>query len=227
VADIVEGIAATASILLYPHFYAHSRQNPDGTPQPPEQWEPLHTGTGAGHLERVALRTSQFAAMFGAEDWGRLAGMWHDLGKYSAQFQDYLRQQNGFEAHLEQTSRVDHSTAGAQLASQSVPKWGRLLAYVIAAHHAGLADADKLTARLQKQIEPWEQNAELTHRFCFFSRENRSRDRRIGHAGDARSAHWLFDTSVIPPAMIPRRPRFATKSLRRVWCRVILRGRQF
>jgi CRISPR-associated endonuclease/helicase Cas3 len=130
--------------------YAHTLEN-----EPPDRWEPLEK-----HLRDVSQLASEFAAKFGAADWGRLAGLWHDLGKYSAEFQDYLRTQNGLEAHLEQRpGRRDHSTAGAQHAHQSVKLWGRLLAYCIAGHHAGLADAaiqlSSLDARLKKQVDAY------------------------------------------------------------------------
>jgi len=49
-------------------------------------WEPLED-----HLREVAELAGEFADAFGAKDWGHLAGLWHDLGKYSRKFQDYLR----------------------------------------------------------------------------------------------------------------------------------------
>ena len=140
------------------HF-AHSSQYPDGSPRPQTEWEPLYTGNGNGHLEQVAQLAEAFAGKLGAADWGHLAGLWHDLGKYSKAFQAYLQKENGFDAHLEQyRGRVDHATAGSQLANETIHPWGRLLAYVIAGHHTGLADAtsgqSSLDRRLRKTIEP-------------------------------------------------------------------------
>ena len=91
------------------------------------------------------------ADKFGAEDWGRLAGLWHDLGKFQLAFQSYIRRESGFdpEAHLEDAApgRVNHSSAGALHAVAQFGKngprgdaIGRILAYVIAGHHAGLPD---------------------------------------------------------------------------------------
>jgi CRISPR-associated endonuclease/helicase Cas3 len=102
---------------------------------------------------------SQFADAFGAGQWGRLLGLWHDLGKYSEAFQDYLCASAGVDDvhHSEVVGRVDHSTAGAKHAAR-FGFAGRLLAYCIAGHHAGLPDDDGgdagLSCRLEKPIEP-------------------------------------------------------------------------
>lgn len=72
-------------------YYAHSLEN-----EPPERWEPLEQ-----HLEKVARLAGDFAHQFGAREWGEVVGLWHDLGKYSERFQNYLRCANGLEAHLE------------------------------------------------------------------------------------------------------------------------------
>lgn len=53
-------------------YYAHSK---DGCP--PEEWQVLEE-----HLENVAEMARGFASVFNAGDWGYLAGLWHDLGKY-------------------------------------------------------------------------------------------------------------------------------------------------
>lgn len=85
-----------------------------------------------------------FARPFGA-DWARLAGLWHDLGKYRPGFQRYIRDSSGYErenAHIEgMRGRVEHSAAGAVHAIDTLGEMhGRLLAYLIAGHHAGLPD---------------------------------------------------------------------------------------
>ena len=109
----------------------------------------------------MSTRAAAFGARFAAKDWTALAGRWHDLGKYAHEFQAYLLTQNGFEAHLETTSRVDHSTAGAQHAAQSLGPAGQILAYCIAGHHGGLPDATgggaaaALDQRLDKNIPDW------------------------------------------------------------------------
>lgn len=115
---------------------AHVARNPDGS------WREPH-GLDA-HLASVSLAAACFARSFG-EEWASLAGLWHDLGKYRPGFQSYIREKSGFErenAHIEGTgSRVEHSAAGAVHAINTLGELqGRLLAYLIAGHHAGLPD---------------------------------------------------------------------------------------
>jgi CRISPR-associated endonuclease/helicase Cas3 len=94
----------------------------------------------AEHLSGTAERAARFAGEFGCAGWGYLAGLWHDLGKYSPDFQRKIRAAVGQDAHLEAKARVDHSTAGALYAVDRLGPLGRILAYVAAGHHAGLPD---------------------------------------------------------------------------------------
>lgn len=82
----------------------------------------------ADHLREVAEMAAEFARPFGAESWAYAAGMAHDIGKYSTEFQNRI---------LCDGHKVDHSTAGAALLDQLGLK---LLAYCVAGHHAGLPD---------------------------------------------------------------------------------------
>lgn len=92
------------------------------------------------HLYEVAKLAEGLNHSF--SEWASLAGRWHDLGKYSQAFQNYIRLESGFEAHLVDShpGRVNHSSAGAIHAIEQLGPLGHLLAYVIAGHHAGLAD---------------------------------------------------------------------------------------
>lgn len=47
-----------------------------------ELWQALEE-----HLGEVARRAEGNASAFGSGPWGRLAGLWHDLGKYADDFQ--------------------------------------------------------------------------------------------------------------------------------------------
>jgi CRISPR-associated endonuclease/helicase Cas3 len=100
-------------------------------------WEPLEK-----HLEEVSRRTAEFASAFGATEWGSLVGRWHDLGKYSEQFQQYLLSSADPDGSEERPGRVDHSTFGARYAKQRIGGHrGELVAFCIAGHHVGLPNA--------------------------------------------------------------------------------------
>ena len=85
------------------------------------------------HLNGTAERCARFSSAFGAEEQGRLAGLAHDIGKYSGAFQKRL---SGADIH------VDHSTAGAW----ECLKLGQLsAAFAVAGHHSGLPDGGSET----------------------------------------------------------------------------------
>ena len=112
----------------------------------------------ADHLHAVAACSAGFAPA-SSRTWARLAGLWHDLGKYRPGFQAYVRQDP--DLHVEGRAIVSsdktHSAAGALHALQAFigahsgapgRSGGWLLAHVIAAHHAGLYDHADLQERL-------------------------------------------------------------------------------
>lgn len=127
-------------------FYAHSGK--DGGP-----WQPL-----AEHLRETAARARIHAEAFQAGDWGWLAGLWHDAGKYSDEFQKLLT--DASDDNIEHPQRVDHSTYGARRAKDKWPNGkGILLAYVIAGHHTGLINGrdpgdgcSSLAERLKRKL---------------------------------------------------------------------------
>ncbi|MFO1350396.1 MAG: CRISPR-associated endonuclease Cas3'' [Gammaproteobacteria bacterium] len=120
-------------------FLAHLRPAKEG------DWEEHKLDE---HLREVGKLAADFAESFGSGDWAYLAGLWHDLGKYRPAFQRYIRGASGYYAHIETASgKVDHSTAGALYAiSQLDGIRARILAYLIAGHHAGLADWESAEA---------------------------------------------------------------------------------
>lgn len=121
---------------------AHSTRDPDGTLR--------HHDLGE-HLRAVAALAAGYAAPFGGSEWARLAGLWHDLGKYREGFQQYVRADEGPQAHVRgEVSGHDksHSAAGALHAIEEFERRhgahgriaARVFAYLIASHHAGLYD---------------------------------------------------------------------------------------
>lgn len=84
------------------------------------------------HLRGVSDLVGEFAAAFGEGEMGKLIGLYHDIGKYSKEFQDYIRAGGG--------RKVDHSSAGMQ--ELMALKRNELIsaAFCVAGHHGGLPD---------------------------------------------------------------------------------------
>lgn len=108
--------------------------------QPLSLWETLHA-----HHAAVSDMAGRFGAEFGWDGVARLAGGLHDLGKASAQFQAYIRAETSNAGY---SKGGDHSTSGARVAAARLGALGRLMAFGIAGHHAGLPDAADLDRRL-------------------------------------------------------------------------------
>lgn len=117
-----------------PEYYAHSTENPDNN-----DWQPLKT-----HLVNVAEHSSGFAKEFQSEKIAYSAGLLHDIGKYSTEFQERLQGRN---------IKVDHSTAGAREAEYySNNLQTRILQYIIAGHHTGLLNFGSSVSGLEKRL---------------------------------------------------------------------------
>ncbi|WP_028571954.1 CRISPR-associated helicase/endonuclease Cas3 [Desulfonatronum lacustre] len=115
-------------------FYAHSTPNPDKS-----DWQLLED-----HLENVARLAAEFAAAFGASDWGRTVGLLHDAGKATAEFI----------ARLEgRPIRVNHSIFGARLGAEQCGRLGLLLSYIVAGHHGGLPDGGVQEGQLHFRLK--------------------------------------------------------------------------
>jgi CRISPR-associated endonuclease/helicase Cas3 len=119
-------------------MYAHSLEE-----RPVSEWEPL-----ASHLLDVGELAGDFAGIFGWAAAGRVAGLLHDIGKASAEYQAYIAKPRDTGG----SRGPDHSSAGAIEARKAYPArtgpLGQMLAYAIAGHHAGLADGARLEERL-------------------------------------------------------------------------------
>jgi CRISPR-associated endonuclease/helicase Cas3 len=135
------------------NYVAHVKQKMNSS-----DWDVPHNL--AEHLIKTAELAGQFAPKNSIE-WASLTGQWHDLGKYRKRFQDYIRYQSGFErenAHIENSQRAPHSTAGAIHAVSSLPPIvGHIVAYMIAGHHAGLPDWEGGRGSLKYRLKDGEQ----------------------------------------------------------------------
>jgi len=125
-------------------YYAHSLKD-----ETEEKWHLLED-----HLMGTAEKAHLFTGNFDSGAWGDMGGKLHDQGKYLKAFLNMLRSKNGQNAHIdgEKTKRVIHSSAGALFACRKYGQGlGLPLAFVIAGHHAGLADKEDLKSRLDAQ----------------------------------------------------------------------------
>lgn len=90
------------------------------------------------HLEGTSELCEKFASAFDAPEQGRLAGLAHDLGKYSNAFQKRL---------LNNGSKVDHATAGG---FECAARNQIFAAFAVMGHHSGLPDGGSRTDNAQK-----------------------------------------------------------------------------
>lgn len=124
-------------------FIAHVRQ--DGVRQPLTD-----------HLVKVGTHAAKSAAKLQMAAVGELLGLLHDIGKFSGEFQAYLKSATGLlnqdedEDYVDARGlkgKIDHSTAGAQVAWRELGRQGvggriagQILALCLASHHSGLID---------------------------------------------------------------------------------------
>lgn len=104
------------------------------------------------HTQGTSTLAEQFANSFNAGEWGRICGLFHDLGKYNPGFQKYLRIASGFEAgHI--TGKTDHKSSGAIHLNTLLKhkQFSKVFGYCIAGHHSGLDNSGDLDARYKNQ----------------------------------------------------------------------------
>lgn len=125
-------------------FFAHRRES-DGEIQSVGQ-----------HLNEVSNICCQLTSKLDLPEVGILLGLLHDLGKYSHDFQTYIKSatdvlnpdiDSEYVDARGLKGRIDHSTAGAQWAWQKFSCYGdhgqligQILAVCLASHHGGLID---------------------------------------------------------------------------------------
>jgi CRISPR-associated endonuclease/helicase Cas3 len=110
-------------------YYAHSTDSEDKA-----DWQTL-----PDHLNNVADKAEEFASVFGAAEWGRVAGLLHDAGKVTKAYQ---------ERAAWKAKRVNHFTFGGCLARGCAEKFSLMLPYEIAGQQRGPTDGGEQAAEL-------------------------------------------------------------------------------
>ena len=151
-------------------FIAHQRES-DGKIQ-----------TVYEHLNEVAAICSQLTSKIGLPEVGKLLGLLHDFGKYSHDFQTYIKSvtdlldpdiDDDYVDSKGLKGKIDHSTAGAQWVWQKLGSSGeqgmliaQILAVCLASHHGGLFDCLLVNGKngFQKRIS--KKDADTHHHEC-------------------------------------------------------------
>lgn len=106
------------------NYYAHTATLPDGSRDSDERhWQPLAT-----HLRNVAVLAKKLAGSLGLTEEAEMAGLLHDLGKYSARFQARLRNPA--------IHGINHWAAGTAHAAKNLKAWA--VAFAADGHHTGI-----------------------------------------------------------------------------------------
>jgi CRISPR-associated endonuclease/helicase Cas3 len=126
------------------------------------------------HLTNVGYFSGVFASKIQLGSAGELIGLLHDIGKYSQEFQAYIKSAEGlinpdeddYVDAEQKKGKVDHSSAGAQFVWKILFEqsgWGSVMAQFfalcIASHHSGLIDCldadgqDNFARRMRKAQE--------------------------------------------------------------------------
>ena len=100
--------------------------------------------TLAKHLEEVARKAALFAGAFDAGEYGRLAGLLHDLGKTEQVFQRRIADNDKSDEN-----KKPHAFHGAAQAL-TADHWP--IAFAIGGHHAGLHDRSKLEEKARPMV---------------------------------------------------------------------------
>lgn len=97
------------------------------------------------HLRNVQTLAEERGAKIGLKHAAGLAGILHDMGKFSEAFQTYIKEAQNNPQKPPQRGSVDHSTAGGKLIYEkyqgtSYQPLAEVMSNVIISHHGGLQD---------------------------------------------------------------------------------------
>ncbi|MGA2226189.1 MAG: CRISPR-associated helicase Cas3' [Syntrophobacteraceae bacterium] len=129
------------------------------------------------HLVETSLLAKKFAGKIGLDLIGELLGLLHDLGKYSFEYQCYIKSAVGLlcpgdKDYLDPRKRkgkIDHSTSGAQCIWEALKdqvKINKMVAEIVSlcvlSHHSGLIDVFNIAGE-DKFSERLSRDSALTH----------------------------------------------------------------
>jgi CRISPR-associated endonuclease/helicase Cas3 len=103
------------------------------------------------HLQGTTDLAYAFGKVFQGEEWTSVVASLHDIGKYSLEFQKYIRSKSGINKEP-YNHKIDHASAGAIISKKIYPEYYPILAQCIAGHHSGLLDQHSLENRLSKPL---------------------------------------------------------------------------
>ena len=131
--------------MLQNAYYAHTPPADDMN-----RWHTMQQ-----HTDNVTALATAFADTFGAAEPARWAAMLHDIGKYSPEFQDYLKGCHAAAisgAVPPRPGSAEHKAAGAYFASNSALKFPMrdIVSMCVFGHHGGLVCATELPYRIKE-----------------------------------------------------------------------------
>ena len=126
-------------------FYSHSKQHPDGSTYGSKHLI-VHTNAVTDNALRsfhkhVTMQTDQPLV-----DILRLVGLFHDLGKYTTHFQNYLLKSGTFDQELKQHAKFGGFALCQKYRSLGLDNVALWAAYLIIHHHKSLSDINYLKA---------------------------------------------------------------------------------
>jgi len=144
-------------------YYSHSRQSADGKIEGSKELKVHIEGVTQKAVSRIHSGVDLGFDTDQLSDLVTILGKFHDLGKYTSYFQNYLLQQEPIDHVLKQHARIGGITA-YHLLKEKDQKLAIIVLYLIFLHHSGLISieelANKLDSNTRKVFE--HQKADIT-----------------------------------------------------------------
>ena len=124
-------------------FYSHSKQHEDGTVYGSKQLVD-HTLAVTDKALQSFHKLVTIQTSLPVVDVLRLVGLYHDLGKYTTHFQNYLLKSGTFDQELKQHAKFGGFALYQKYCSQGFDTIALWAAYLIIHHHKSLSDINDL-----------------------------------------------------------------------------------